>query len=227
MTNGPVSSLAALLVFALHVGFAPSTNAAAPTLRTDMTGTTDCTILFDFTRAADRDAWGEQNDTVMGGNSRGRIERTDSGLVFAGDLVTRDGGFVQMQARLPDGALTGMTGLRLVASGDGRPWRVRITTDTRVARTALRGRDDAAIGRSGVELDGPRVAFAAPVRNLGQGDPAPATVSMANPDPSVRGCPVPEAVWEASRARSMGFILSDGRDAPFRLTVRRIEVCRG
>ena len=90
-----------------------------------MSDTTDCTTLFDFSRAADRDAWREENDIVMGGNSRGRIEETEDSLVFAGELVTRGGGFVQMQARLPDGALTGMTSLRLVASGDGRPWRVR------------------------------------------------------------------------------------------------------
>jgi len=86
----------------------------------------------------------------MGGNSRGRIERPGDGLVFAGDLATRDGGFVQMQARLPEGVLADMTSLRLVASGEGRPWRVRMTTDTGVPRTALPGRADAAIKESGV-----------------------------------------------------------------------------
>ena len=217
----PLPLLAALLL----VGVAPPT-IAAPAGETTMTDTDGCTVLFDFTRADDRDAWRVQNDTVMGGNSRGRIERTADSLVFTGDLVTRDGGFVQMQAPLPDDALTDMTGLRLVAAGDGRPWRVRITTDTRVPRSAMSGRGEAAIGESGVGMDGPRVAFAAPVRDLGRGDPAPATVSMADPEPSVRGRPVPGAVWEADRARSMGLILSDGRDAPFRLMVRRIEVCR-
>jgi len=53
-----------------------------------------------------------------------------------------------------------------------------------------------------------------------------ATVSMDDPEPSVRGRPVPGAAWEANRARSMGLILSDARDAPFRLAVWRIEVCR-
>ena len=219
----PVPLLAALL--ALGIGVAPPTT-AAPAGENGMTDTADCTILFDFTRAADRDAWRVQNDTVMGGDSRGRIEKTGDSLVFAGKLVTRGGGFVQMQALLPDGALTGMTSLRLVASGDGRPWRVRITTDTRVPRTAMGGSGEAAIEESGIEMDGPRVAFAASVLNLGRDEPAPATVSMADPEPSVRGRPVPGAVWEANRARSMGLILSDGRDAPFRLAVRRIEVCR-
>ena len=90
----------------------------------------------------------------------------------------------------------------------------------------MRGRGDAPIGESGLEMDGPRVAFAAPVRNLDRGELAPATVSMADPEPSVRGRPVPGAVWDANRARSIGLILSDGRDAPFRLAVRAIEVCR-
>ena len=203
----------------------PSVTAAAAG-ESGMIRTTDCTTLFDFSRAADRDAWRVQNDTVMGGNSQGRIEATEDSLVFSGELVTRGGGFVQMQARLPDDALTGMASLRLVASGDGRPWRVRIATDTRVPRSAMRSGDDAAIEDCGIEMDGPRVAFAAPVRNLGQGDPAPAAVSMDDSEPSVRGRPVPGAVWEANRARAMGLILSDGRDAPFRLAVQRIEVCR-
>jgi len=218
---GPALSFTVLL----FVCAVPLTT-ATPARESEMSDTTDCTTLFDFTRAADRDVWRVQNDTVMGGDSRGRIEKTGDSLVFAGKLVTRGGGFVQMQALLPDGALTGMTSLRLVASGDGRPWRVRITTDTRVPRTAMGGSGEAAIEESGIEMDGPRVAFAASVLNLGRDEPAPATVSMADPEPSVRGRPVPGAVWEANRARSMGLILSDGRDAPFRLAVRRIEVCR-
>ena len=163
----------------------------------------------------------------MGGNSRGRIEQTEDGLVFAGDLVTRDGGFVQMQASLPDGALTGMTGLRLVASGDGRPWRVRITTDARVPRTALRGRGDAVIEESGVEMDGPRVAFAAPVRDLGQGDPAPVPrYRRPTPNPPSEAVRFPGRCGTRAGLGRLGLILSDGRDAPFRIAVRRIEVCR-
>ena len=221
----PVPTLSLVTLLCIVVGAVPSAT-AAPTGETEMIDSMECTTLFDFARAADRDAWREENDTVMGGDSRGRIEASGDSLVFAGDLVTRGGGFVQMQALLPDGALAGMTSLRLVASGDGRPWRVRIATDTRVPRAALRGRGDAPIGESGVGTDGPRVAFAAPVRNLGRGEPAPATVSMADPEPSVRGRPVPGAVWDADRAHSIGLILSDGRDAPFRLAVRRVEVCR-
>ena len=41
-----------------------------------MTDTDGCNVLFDFTRADDRNAWREQNDTVVGGNSRRRIKRT-------------------------------------------------------------------------------------------------------------------------------------------------------
>ena len=194
-----------------------------------MSDTTGSTVLFDFDRPDDRDAWEAENDTVMGGHSRGRIERSESGLVFTGELVTREGGFVQIQATLPDGALTGMESLRLVASADGRPWRLRVSTDVRVPRADLHGEGDegeAPIARSGVGMDGPRVAFAAPVQGLGQGEPAPATVSMADPEPSVRGRPVPGAAWDASLARTIGLILTDGRDGPFRLEIRRIEVCR-
>ena len=106
-------------------------------------------------------------------------------------------------------------------SSDGKAASTR-----EVAPGGEAAREGSVIEESGVEMDGPRVAFAAPVQGLDQGEPAPATVSMDDPEPSVRGRAVPGAVWEASRARSMGFILADGRDAPFRLVVRRIEVCR-
>jgi hypothetical protein len=189
----------------------------------------NCTVLFDFSRPADRAAWRAENDTVMGGNSRGRVQETEGSVIFAGDLVTRDGGFVQMNAPLPEGALAGVTQLRLVASGDGRPWRVRVQTQERVPRDAMRGRGDegdAAITRSGAGEDGPRISFSAPLQGLTEGAPSVATADLTAPEPSVRGRPVPNARWVPSDASSLGLILSDGRDAPFRLEVRQIEACR-
>ena len=184
-----------------------------------------CTSLFDFSDPGDRAAWAAQNDTVMGGNSDGTVVETDASIVFVGDLVTRGGGFVQVQAPLPEGALDGMTALRLVGTSEGRPWRARVTTDERVPRAAMRG-PDVPIPNSGKGLDGPRISFAAPIEGLPQDTPGKATARFDAPDPSVRGRPVPNAAWNPGDARTLGLILADGRDAPFRLEVLRIEVCR-
>ena len=191
--------------------------------------TDDCAVLFDFSDPAARDAWFVRNDTVMGGNSRGRIARTDASIVFSGDLVTRGGGFAQAQAPLPDGALAGMTALRLVAASDGRPWRVRVDTDVRVPRDAMRGRGDEgdrAILRSGPGMDGPRVSFSAPLGAVPRDAPGPVSVPMTAPTATTRGRPVPDAAFTPGTAHSIGLILADGRDAPFRLEVARIEACR-
>ena len=185
----------------------------------------DCAPLFDFSDPVDRAAWAAQNDTVMGGNSDGTVTETAASIVFAGDLVTRGGGFVQMQADLPDGVLDGMTTLRLVGTSEGRPWRARVTTDERVPRAAMRGPDEP-IFDSGEGLDGPRVSFAAPIEGFPQDAPGEGLARFDAPAPSVRGRPVPNAAWNPSGARTLGLILADGRDAPFRLEVLRIEVCR-
>ena len=183
-----------------------------------------CETLFDFARAEHLAAWSVQNDTVMGGNSEGAM--ADAGaLLFEGNLVTRGGGFVQVTAPLPDGALTGAAALRLVGASDGRPWRVRVETDQRVPRSEARGGEAGSrvIPRSGPDLDGPRVAFSAPIQGLETGT---GTADLTAPDASMRGRPVRGATWNPAEARSLGLILADGRDAPFSLRIERIEACR-
>ena len=189
-----------------------------------------CRPLFDLSENRAQDAWRAENDTVMGGNSQGRVRFEGGAMVFSGDLVTRDGGFVQVTADLPDGALRGAVALRLTGASDGRPWRVRVETDQRVPRTEARGGEEgsAPIDRSGPDLDGPRVAFSAPIEGLGEtpGTSGTVTVDLTNPDASMRGRPVRGAAWNPAEARSLGLILADGQDAPFFLRIERIEVCR-
>ena len=64
-------AMRALLPLTLLLACAAPESAAM----TDPDASPDCTVLFDFTGADDRDAWSVQNDTVMGGNSRGPDER--------------------------------------------------------------------------------------------------------------------------------------------------------
>ena len=205
------------IALALAACAAPTSDAAMP-----------CETLFDFADADDLAAWSVQNDTVMGGNSQGAM--ADAGaLLFEGNLVTRGGGFVQVNAPLPDGALTGAKSLRVVGASDGRPWRVRIETDQRVPRAEARGGEAGSrvITRSGPDMDGPRVAFSAPIEGWDTGTESDiGTADLIAPDASMRGRPVRGATWNPSEARSLGLILADGRDAPFALRVERIEVCR-
>ena len=202
----------------------PLTACAAPA-DADPDALMPCETLFDFSLNRVQDAWRAQNDTVMGGNSDGRVRFEGGAMVFGGELVTRGGGFVQATAPLSDGALRGATSLRVIGTSDGRPWRVRIETDQRVPRTEARGGEEgsAEITRSGADYDGPRVAFSAPIQGLDEGV---GTADLAAPTASMRGRPVRGATWNPAEARSLGLILADGRDAPFSLRVERIEVCK-
>ena len=133
---------------------------------------------------------------------------------------------MQVQADLPPGAMNGMKSLRVVGSSEGRPWRARVQTDVRVNRADMRGRGEegeAPVTASGPGRDGPAVAFASPLSGFEDGA---ATATFDAPTATVHGRPVPGADWDASDARNLGLILSDGVDGPYRLTLRRIEVCR-
>ena len=188
----------------------------------------DCSVLFDFSNAADRAAWRVQNDTVMGGNSEGEMDAAGGALVFEGRLVTAGGGFVQVNADLPEGALQNVREVRVTGRSEGRPWRLRMETDQRVPAREMRGGEEgeAPIGESGPDQDGPRVAFSVPLEGLGTDEAKTATADLSDPEASSRGRPVPGATWAPGKAVNVALILSDGEDAPYRLEITKIEACR-
>ena len=168
--------------------------------------TATCRTIADFTEAAEHRRWQVVNDGVMGGLSEGQLYPREDRLVFAGTINTNGGGFSSIRRRVGDGLLEGATKLRVTMQGDARPYQLSLRSDV-----AWRGRS---------------VAYRGTLRPQDQGDGwSIATVSLKRLQPSIFGQRVRAPAFDASRARSIGFILADGRDGPFDMSVRKIEAC--
>ena len=144
--------------------------------------------------------WLAVNDGVMGGISAGEIVAIPMGLRFRGDLsLENNGGFASVR-RPHDGILREATGVRLVITGDGRPYQFRMRTDERF---------DGVSWRAIFETDGSRQEIFLP---------------FARFESVFRGRLVAaDGPLSAERGRQIGFLLADGVDGPFQLDIWQID----
>ncbi|TAG07330.1 MAG: CIA30 family protein [Verrucomicrobia bacterium] len=85
-----------------------------------------------FNDANDEPKWIAQNDGVMGGLSTGRPIIADGMLDFSGTLsLENNGGFSSIMTHEKKFDLTGMKQMILRVKGDGRTYRLRISTDAK------------------------------------------------------------------------------------------------
>ena len=152
-------------------------------------------MLFDF-EGADAADWSVENDGVMGGRSKGYVERTESRLVFTGKVVTEGGGFTSVRApRRVD--LSDYDGIELRVRGGGRTFQLDVDDGTR-----SRGRE---VNRRGPV---PTSDAWSTVR-----------VPFASLTASAYGEPVRVDPVDRSAIQSVGIYIIDGQDGPFRLEV--------
>ena len=89
----------------------------------------DNKIVFDFSDQSPFE-WFSVNDNVMGGISKGQVERTkQETMKFLGRLsLKNNGGFSSVRSQIPDFTLAGYDGLMLKTRGDDRSYSVLVTT---------------------------------------------------------------------------------------------------
>ena len=89
----------------------------------------DNKIVFDFSDQSPFE-WFSVNDNVMGGISKGQVERTkQETMKFLGRLsLKNNGGFSSVRSQIPDFTLAGYDGLMLKIRGDDRYYSVLVTT---------------------------------------------------------------------------------------------------
>jgi monofunctional biosynthetic peptidoglycan transglycosylase len=158
--------------------------------------------LFDFTSSppAPVDDWRSVDDPVMGGVSHSTFTSSETGAAFTGTVsLEQGGGFASVRAPEATYDLGGHTALRLRLRGDGkRYWVTAYTT-----------------------AGGP-VSYRAPIRPPTEWTTV--RVPFADLTPYRRGRSVPEAPpFAPSQVRTLGFLIADEQDGPFRLDVAWIR----
>ena len=88
--------------------------------------------LHQFTRESGTAGWGIEDDLVMGGLSRGRLEIDEAGnAVFSGTLsLANDGGFSSIQRDFDSIDVSSCRALCLGLKGDGRSGQVRVESSS-------------------------------------------------------------------------------------------------
>lgn len=159
-------------------------------------------LLFDFGTERAIDDWMPINDVVMGGVSTGRLEATGNDTVAFTGLVSLEnsGGFASVRSGPGEHDLRGYSGLELRIGGDGRRYKINLKTDLRadgiLYRAVFETRED--------EWQTLRLPFEEFL-------------------PSFRGRIAREAPpLDLSCVASLGLMISDRQNGPFRLEIAGI-----
>lgn len=164
----------------------------------------DQRALFDFT-AADAAPWRSVDDVVMGGVSSSRMVIEDGRAVFRGEVsLDNNGGFASVWSAPAKHDLRGYDGLAVRARGDGQRYSFRLRLTGQVDDVSYQVKFQAS-EEGWQTLRFPFSAFEAVFR----GRPVPGAPSLD-----------PEEI------RSVGFLISDGQEGPFRLEVEEIRAYR-
>ncbi len=182
-----------LLLAPLMAGLLPPASGA---LRAD---STPGTLLFQFSGSAGDGAWGAVNDDVMGGVSRGGARIIDGVLHFRGILsLENNGGFSSVRSAGPTLDLGPATAIVLRIRGDGRTYRLQLSTDA--------------------SLRGARISYQAPFETR-RGEWTEVVVPLSSLEPRFRGQKLRGPPLDRSRITEFGLSLSDGNPGSFALEV--------
>lgn len=104
--------------------------------------TTENHMVLDFSQPEARSSWHSINDGVMGGISKSEMSFTEHGsALFQGTLsLENNGGFASVRQSNASYNLAGFGGLSLQVRADGRPYQLRVRTDSRIDGISYRYR---------------------------------------------------------------------------------------
>lgn len=158
--------------------------------------------LFDFSvpNSTSPQHWRTINDDVMGGVSESRFVATEAGAAFTGTVsLEHGGGFASVRGPENGWDLSNHDGLQLRLRGDGR--RYWLTTYT---------------------VPGGPISYRAPLQPPEEWTTV--RVPFADLAPYRRGTKRPDAPpFNPSQVRTLGFLIADEQDGPFRLEIAWIR----
>jgi monofunctional biosynthetic peptidoglycan transglycosylase len=154
-------------------------------------------ILYDFSDPQATAGWRAIHDVVMGGISSGGMEITEDGsMLFEGVVsLENNGGFASIRSESRKWDLGAYDGIVIRFRGDGKSYKLNLKTDSAFDGIMYRVSFDTKEGEW-QELRFPFTEFMA----------------------TFRGRAVPEAPpLDPARIASVGFLISDKQEGPFRL----------
>jgi hypothetical protein len=166
----------------------------------------DTLLIADFPVSTQSLKWRVVNDGVMGGRSQGGFRLAEGFLVFQGTTNTDGGGFSSIRSDIARFELGDYDGIRLRVRGDVRTYTFRVTTrDTRQGRS--------------------RPSYWAEFGTQGQGwEVVDVPFSLFRPRWRGRRLEGPEL--DPGAIDSLGLMIYDGGDGPFRIDVDWIRAYR-
>ena len=179
---------------------------AIPSGEKNMMPLTDEMILFDFSINDTVAAWRSVNDTVMGGISSSRIERSAEGeAVFSGTVsLENNGGFASVQGPEIQHFLGEFSGIALRVKGDGKRYKCALRTDDLFDGVS----HQAAFETKAGEWQVVRIPFTDFI-------------------PTYHGRRLSEDKrLKRERIRKLGFLISDKQEGTFRLVIDWIKAYR-
>ena len=155
-------------------------------------------ILFDFQTATNTAAWQVVNDDVMGGVSTSSIRLTNDAAIFQGEVsLENNGGFASVRSLPTRYDLAGCETFVIRVRGDGRRYKFTARTDRSF---------DSAIYQT--------------VFTTKKGEWEEHRLPLKQFVPTFRGRVLPdEPPLDAAKVTSVGFLIADKQDGPFRLEV--------
>jgi monofunctional biosynthetic peptidoglycan transglycosylase len=158
-------------------------------------------VLFDFTVPTNSPAWQVVNDDVMGGISTSRFEFLTNSAVFTGVVsLENNGGFASVRSLPVRENLTGLDAFVIRVRGDGRRYKFTVRTET--------GFDTPIYQRVFPTKRGEWVEHRLPFKDF---------------IPTFRGRVLTDVPpLNPAKVSSLGFLISDKQDGPFRLEIASI-----
>ncbi len=161
--------------------------------------------VTDFTEDGLEEKWITVNDNVMGGRSTGGPTFKDKQLVFSGKTNTDGGGFSSIRSRAKPMGFGGHSGLVMRVKGDGRTYKADL--------------------HAGIRMAGMNVAYRADFATA-EGKWQEVWLPFDRFHPTLMGRPVGDRVpaLKTEDIETIGFMIYDKKDGPFRLEVDSVKV---
>ena len=159
-------------------------------------------LLFDFSNPDTASLFHPIGDRVMGGISAGALVFEESCAVFAGEVsFENQGGFASVRSGIGSWDLSAFKGVDVDVLGDGKTYKLSLTTDPRYESVVYRARFETTAGRW-----------------------TTVRIPFTDFSPTFRGETVPGAPpLDPSRINTLGFLISDRQEGPFRLAIKSIK----